>query len=112
MTWLPHGERWEVGAALLSCGHIMWIVEPDGMTIDEMADMRGERHCFQCRWHNGRRLILPARQMYAVRPAFRTFREKMGRAFRSPHPLPEVVLRRRPTFFSKKGVQRAPAVVR
>jgi hypothetical protein len=83
MSWLPHNARWQVGAALLSCGHIMWIVEPDGMTVDEMADMRGDRRCWQCRSRIDGRLVIPTRRMYAVRPAFRTFQEHTA-ARRSP----------------------------
>lgn len=84
MTWLPLNERWQVGAMLLSCGHIGWLIEPDGMTIDEMADMRMPHPCWQCRSRIGRRMVLPERYCYAVRPAFRTFRELHAAKIRQP----------------------------
>lgn len=71
--WLIEPERYQVWAALLSCGHYQWLFEPRGMTIDEGASLHQEsRFCFQCRYYVGRRIHIPRRAFQAARPAFAT----------------------------------------
>lgn len=75
MTWIVEPDRYEVWAMLLSCGHIQWLIE--WHTIDEAAEINDRQTiCFQCRYRLAGRIRLPKRAVLALRPGFRTWREK------------------------------------